>query len=142
MHSVFIMAFKDLVLTTRNWLGLFFIVGFPVLMGIFFGSMYGGVGERGSAKLDVAVADEDGSPMSAKFIESIAGSGSVNVQKLPRDEALNRVRRGQLVGMIDIPSGFGKTAGMMWLQGPAIELSVDPSRHNIMQVLSWVRSVC
>jgi len=129
MRSVFIMACKDLVLTTRNWLGLFFIVGFPVLMGIFFGSMYGGVGERGSTKLNVAVVDEDGSAMSVKFVESLASSGSVNVQKLPREEALNRVRRGQLVGMIGIPGGFGKTAGMMWLQGPAIELSVDPSRQ-------------
>ena len=129
MRTVLIMALKDLVLVTRNWLGLFFIVGFPILMGVFFGSMYGGVGDRGSTKLDVAVVDEDGSPMSAKFIESLGNSGSVNVQKLPRDEALDRVRRGQLIGMIGIPSGFGKTAGMMWIESPAIELGVDPSRQ-------------
>ena len=129
MRTVLIMALKDLVLITRNWLGLFFIVGFPILMGVFFGSMYGGVGERGSTKLDVAVVDEDGSPMSAKFIESLGNSGSVSVQKLPRDEALDRVRRGQLIGMIGIPNGFGKTAGIMWMESPAIELGVDPSRQ-------------
>jgi ABC-2 type transport system permease protein len=129
MRTVLIMALKDLLLITRDWLGLFFIVVFPILMGVFFGSMYGGVGERGSTKLDVAVVDEDGSPMSAKFIESLANSGSVNVQKLPRDEALDRVRRGQLIGMIGIPNGFGKTAGIMWMEGPAIELGVDPSRQ-------------
>ena len=129
MRTVLIMALKDLVLVTRDWLGLFFIVGFPILMGVFFGSMYGGVGERGSTKLDVAVVDEDGSTMSAKLIESLANSGSVNVQKLPREEALDRVRRGQLIGMIGIPNGFGKTAGMMWMESPAIELGVDPSRQ-------------
>ncbi len=129
MRTVLIMALKDLVLITRDWLGLFFIVGFPIMMGVFFGSMYGGIGERGSTKLDVAVVDEDGSPMSAKFVESIGNSGSVIVQKLPRDEALDRVRRGQLVGMIGIPTGFGKTAGMMWMESPAIELGVDPSRQ-------------
>ena len=129
MRTVLIMAVKDLVLITRDWLGLFFIVGFPIMMGVFFGSMYGGIGERGSTKLDVAVVDEDGSPMSAKFVESLGNSGSVIVQKLTRDEALDRVRRGQLVGMIGIPASFGKTAGMMWMESPAIELGVDPSRQ-------------
>ena len=81
MRTVLIMAVKDLVLMTRDWLGLFFIVGFPIMMGVFFGSMYGGIGERGSTKLDVAVVDEDGSPMSAKFVESLGNSGSVIVQK-------------------------------------------------------------
>jgi ABC-2 type transport system permease protein len=129
MRTVLIMALKDLVLVTRDWLGLFFIVGFPILMGVFFGSMYGGVGDRGSTKLDIAVVDQDGSQMSAKFIESVVDTGSVSVQKLSRDEALDRVRRGQLIGMICIPSGFGKTAGMMWIESPAIELGVDPSRQ-------------
>ena len=129
MRNVLIMALKDLVLTTRDWLGLFFIVGFPILMGVFFGSMYGGIGDQRSTKLDVAVVDEDGSPMSAKFAESIGNGGSINVQKLGRADALNRVRLGQLVGVICIPSGFGKTAGMMWIKGPAIELGVDPSRQ-------------
>ena len=129
MRSVLTMAVKDLVLITRDWLGLFFIVGFPVLMGVFFGSMYGGVGDQGSTKLDVAVVDEDGSPLSKKFVDSLSESGSVDVQKLPRDEALNRVRRGQLVGMIAIPKGFGKTDGIMGMEGPAIELGVDPSRQ-------------
>ena len=129
MKTVLVMAWKDLVLVTRDWLGMFFIVGFPILMGVFFGSMYSNVGDRGSTKLDVAVVDEDGSPMSAKFIESLGNSGSVSIQKLPRGEAIDRVRRGQLIGMIGIPSGFGKTAGMMWIESPAIELGVDPSRQ-------------
>lgn len=129
MRTVLVMAWKDLVLIARDWLGLFFIIGFPVLMGIFFGSMYGGIGERGSTKLDVAIVDEDRSAMSAKFAESLGQEGGVHVERLKRAEALNRVRLGQLVGAICIPSGFGKTAGMMWIEGPAIELGVDPSRQ-------------
>jgi ABC-2 type transport system permease protein len=129
VKTVFIMALKDLVLISRDRLGLFFICGFPILMGVFFGSMYGGAGNRGSAKLEVAVVDEDGSAMSAKFIESLGSSGGVHVQELPREQALDRVRRGELVGMIAIPSGFGKTAGMPWMESPAIELGVDPSRQ-------------
>ena len=41
---------------------------------------------------------------------------------------MDRVRRGQLVGMIAIPKGFGETAGMMWMEAPAIEVGIDPSR--------------
>ena len=38
------MAVKDLRLMSRDWLGLFFIFGFPILMAVFFGAMYGRVG--------------------------------------------------------------------------------------------------
>ena len=41
---------------------------------------------------------------------------------------MDRVRRGQLVGMIAIPKGFGETAGILWMEGPAIEVGIDPSR--------------
>jgi ABC-2 type transport system permease protein len=129
MRSVAIMAVKDLVLVTRDLLGLFFIIGFPIFMGIFFGSMYSGVGEKeGTSKIDVAVADEDQSAESAMFIKALADSGAVHVEKAEREKSLDRVRRGDLVGMIAIPKGFGKTAGLPWLKAPAVELGVDPSR--------------
>jgi ABC-2 type transport system permease protein len=129
MRSILTMAVKDLVLATRDLLGLFFIIGFPVLMGLFFGSMYSGVGERGGAKVDLAVVDEDGSPMSEKFLKSLDDNDGVNVDLLARNEAIDRVRRGDLVGLIAIPKGFGETAGLPWLESPPIELGVDPSRQ-------------
>ena len=129
MRSILTMAVKDLVLISRDWLGMFFIVCFPILMGVFFGSMYGWVGEKGSNKFDVAVVDDDGSAISAKFVAALTDTGSVNVQKLGRDEAIDRVRRGQIVGMVGIPHGFGETAGIIWMESPAIELGVDPSRQ-------------
>ncbi len=129
MRSILTMAVKDLVLATRDLLGLFFIIGFPVLMGLFFGSMYSGVGERGSTKIDLAVVDEDNSPTSEKFVKSLDDNDGVNVDRLARNEAIDRVRRGDLVGLIAIPKGFGETAGLPWLESPPIELGVDPSRQ-------------
>jgi len=128
MRNVLTMAVKDLVLVTRDWLGLFFIIGFPILMGIFFGSMYGGMGEGGSSELELAVVDDDESAMSAKFVDSLDQTEDIAVKKLSRDEAIDRVRRGDLVGMIAIPAEFGETAGVPWIEGPAIQLGVDPSR--------------
>jgi ABC-2 type transport system permease protein len=127
MRTVLTMAMKDLRLISRDWLGLFFILGFPILMGIFFGSMYGSVDSE-SAALNIAVVDEDRSDMSARFVESLGGTGKVSVQPLGRTEAIDRVRRGQLVGMVAIPKGFGDSAGILWMEGPAIEVGIDPSR--------------
>ena len=127
MRTVLTMAMKDLRLISRDWLGLFFIIGFPVLMGIFFGSMYGSMGTE-SASLNIAVVDEDRSDMSARFVNSLGETGNVRIQQLGRAEAMDRVRRGQLVGMVAVPKGFGETAGILWMEGPAIEVGIDPSR--------------
>jgi ABC-2 type transport system permease protein len=121
------MAMKDLRLMSRDWLGLFFIVGFPIVMALFFGVVMGSFDPK-SVSLGVAVVDEDTSKMSGKFVEALEATGNVRTEKLPRDAAMDRVRRGQLVGMIAIPKGFGETAGMMWMEGPAIEVGIDPSR--------------
>ena len=127
MRTVLTMAVKDLRLMSRDWLGLFFIIGFPILMALFFGSMYGSVGGE-SASLRVAVVDEDQTKVSQQFIDNLKETGNVDVEQLPRDEALARVRRGQLVGLIALPKGFGETAGVPWMESPAIEVGVDPSR--------------
>ena len=33
MRTVLTMAMKDLRLMSRDWLGMFFIIGFPIVMG-------------------------------------------------------------------------------------------------------------
>ena len=127
MHTVLVMAVKDLRLMSRDWLGMFFIVGFPILMAVFFGSMYGSFDGK-SASLRVAVVDDDQSDISKQFVENLKETGNVEIDQLEREAALDRVRRGQLVGLIVLPKEFGKTAGIPWMESPAIEIGVDPSR--------------
>jgi ABC-2 type transport system permease protein len=92
--------------------------------------MYGDIGSGGGGSaLNVAVVDEDRTPMSEAFIQSLEETDGVEIEKLAREDALNRVRRGDLVGMIALPRGFGESAGVPWLDPPAIELGVDPSRQ-------------
>lgn len=128
MRTILAMAMKDLRLMSRDWLGLFFIVAFPILIGIFFGSMYGGVGDTGSAKLRVAVVDEDESATSKQFVANLKDTGNIEVESLPRQTAIDRVRRGDLVGLIAVPKGFGESAGLPWMESPPIQLGLDPSR--------------
>ena len=143
MRSILTMAVKDLRLMSRDWLGMFFIIGFPIAMGIFFGSVMGSMAGDNSAPLSVAIVDEDRSPMSEKFVKELGDDGKVQVQPLAREAAMDSVRRGRHLGMIAIPKGFGETAGLMWMDSPAIEVGVDPSRKaesamlqgNILQAM-------
>lgn len=128
MKRIVILALKDLKLISRDKLGVFFMLAFPIMMALFFGSMMGGFGKSGSGTLKVAVADEDKSPMSEKFIEALARNQSVDVELMDRDAAMNSVRKGERVGVIIVPEGFGESAGVFWKEAPAIELGLDPSR--------------
>ncbi len=71
MRTILTMALKDLTLMRRDWLGMFFVVGFPVLMGVCFGLVVGSVGGGKRVSLKIAVVDKDESEMSKKFVESL-----------------------------------------------------------------------
>jgi ABC-2 type transport system permease protein len=144
MRAILTMAAKDLRLMSRDWLGMFFIIGFPIAMSIFFGVVMGSMGGDNSPPLRVAVVDEDKSAASELFVDELKNSGSnLDIEEQSRDAAMDRVRRGKVVGMIALPRGFGESAGLMWKEPPVIELGVDPSRKaeagmlqgNIMQAL-------
>ena len=128
MRRVWLMALKDLRLLSRDRIGMFFMLAFPVLMGVFFGSVMGGVGRSGSTELSVAIVDEDDSEMSRAFVEGLTRGDGVRVQPASRQAAADLVRRGKCVAMVRIPSGFGQTAGILWADPPAVELGLDPSR--------------
>jgi ABC-2 type transport system permease protein len=144
MRAILTMAAKDLRLMSRDWLGMFFIIGFPIAMSIFFGVVMGSMGGDNSPPLRVAVVDEDNSPASKQFVDELKKSGSnLDIEEQSREDAMDRVRRGKVVGMIALPRGFGESAGLFWKEPPVIELGVDPSRKaeagmlqgNIMQAL-------
>ena len=127
MHPIINLALKDLLLIRRDKVGMFFIVGFPIAMGVFFGMLAGATSPE-SAQLTIAVADEDDSDMSRKFVKSLDDIETVTVTPMTREAAMDEVRRGKLAGMIAIPPGFGETAGMFWEEGVPIEVGIDPAR--------------
>lgn len=128
MPVVFRMAIKDIKLLLRDRLGAFFIIGFPILMGLFFGLIMGGPSTGNQAKMKIAVVDQDESDQSRLFVEALAANNSVEVQSDSLEAARESVRRGRRVGMIVVPAGFGETAGIFWETPPRIQLGMDPSR--------------
>lgn len=129
MRSIWTLAIKDLRLLTRDLLGMFFIVVFPVIMGVFFGligSSFSTEPDTGSMK--IAIVDRDDSEMSRLFVEKLSDVEAVSAEMTNRDDAARRVRKGKLVGFVEVPEGFGETAGLFWAHGPALKLGIDPAR--------------
>ncbi len=128
MNCIFKIAVKDLRILFRDKTGAFFIVGFPILMGLFFGLIMGGMSSGGGGTMKIAVVDQDQSEMSGKFIELLRTNESLTLEIDQLEPARESVRKGQRVGMIVLPEGFGETAGLFWGDPPKIQLGMDPSR--------------
>ena len=129
MNQVLVMAIKDLRLLFRDKLGAFFIIGFPILMGIFFGMVMGGPSSGSDrAKMKIAIVDLDQSALSAKFISQLANNGSIELIETDLEPAKESVRKGQRLAMLVLTEGFGETAGIFWEKPPTIQIGVDPSR--------------
>ena len=128
MNAIIKMALKDIKLLLRDRLGAFFIIGFPILMGLFFGLIMGGPSSGNRAKMQIAIVNQDQSEISKKFVENFSANDSVKVNNVGIEAARESVRKGQRIGMIVLPQGFGETAGVFWEEPPVIQLGMDPSR--------------
>ena len=117
MNRILKMAIKDLRIMSRDKMGAFFILGFPILMGLFFGLIMGGSSDS-RAKMEVAIVDNDRSDMSRKFIESLQANDLINVTIDQLEAARESVRKGQRVALLVVDKGFGETVGVLWGDPP------------------------
>jgi ABC-2 type transport system permease protein len=72
MNGILTLAGKDLRLLWRDRLGMFWVVLFPLLMALFFGSMFSGEGS-GTAVMKIALVG-DKSPSSESFFKKLNSS--------------------------------------------------------------------
>jgi ABC-2 type transport system permease protein len=129
MRNVVSMALKDLRLLWRDKFGLFWVLAFPLLFAVFFGSIFSGGGNGGSATMDIAVVDQDSTEASQLFIESLAESEALEIHQISLAEAENKVRRGKLVAYIIIKEGFGETPPAFFGGENMLRIGIDPSRR-------------
>lgn len=128
MNQIATVALKDLALLRRDKMGLFWIFLFPLIYGIFFGTLTGGSGERGMGAIALAVVDDDDTAGSKAFIARLEKSSALKVTLTTRAEAQQKVRRGKLTGYVVIPKGYGEYADSFRPDGPPLEVGMDPSR--------------
>jgi linearmycin/streptolysin S transport system permease protein len=129
LRAVFALAGKDLRLLVRSRGDLFFTLGFPLLIAIFFGVIFAGP-PGGRAAQSLVVVDEDLSPGSRDFTAGLAAAGGVSVVPMATaTDADQAVRQGRHVAYVMLPPGFGAASQSPFFPpGPRLELGVDPSR--------------
>jgi ABC-2 type transport system permease protein len=122
------LALKDLKLLLRDRTAAFFILAFPVLMGLFFGMMMGGNSGSGRGKIKLAVVDEDETELSRRFVSALEQNENLAVDAAELNAAREQVRKADSTGMLVIPKGFAQTAGIFWEPQPELQLGLDPAR--------------
>lgn len=129
MKTIVTIALKDLRLLARDKGGFFFVLGWPFLMALFFGSIFSGDnGER--APMGIAAVDLDRTGYSAAFFETLRHSEALHVVDAPLDSARTLVRQGELVGYVALWPGAGTSFGFgSGDTGTGIEMGLDPSRR-------------
>jgi len=125
--AVVALARKDLQLLLRNRGALFFAIAWPVLVAVFFGSVFGGLGPRG--QIPIALVDEDGTPASGKLVERLRTTKGIELSVAPLEEAERLVRQGKRAVAVIVPRGYGEASGRLFHGAPArLTLAIDPSR--------------
>jgi len=125
MRAIFALAMKDLLLLLRDRAGFFFVFFFPLLIAIFFGTLF--VNEGHTNRLKVLVIDEDKTEASRAFVKDLLEAPELEATPSSRQEAVDRVRRGQVTAYVVVLAGFAK-ANSFGDNPPTVELGVDPAR--------------
>ena len=126
MNAVGAIAWKDLRLLLRDKADLFWVLGFPILIAFFFGSISGGGGAR--AALPVAVVDLDHSAYSGAIAKKLESSKALKPRAASLDSARLLVRKGDLVAYVALQPGMSDNFGFGGDSTSGIEIGVDPRR--------------
>ncbi len=129
MHVLWAIVRKDFLQLRRDPAALFFALGWPLIVAIAFGLVFGG-GGGASAKPKVALVDLDRSAASRTFVESLRAMPELDADLQAREAARDAVRRGQRVAAIVLPEGWGASRGLGFSPNALpVTLLVDPSRQ-------------
>ncbi len=104
------LAFKDLYQILRDLRSLLFLVAMPIVFTLFMGFAYN-AGESGNenadTRLGLAYVDpEADSRLNQMLFARLDASDALRVVRLEQAEALDSLRRGEVAGVLVIPSGF------------------------------------
>jgi len=131
MIPVLVLAFKDLKLIYRDKFGLFWLLVFPLLMALFFGSIFSGMGGSGGrSAMPVAIVDQDQTDFSKAFVDHLDSSTAVRVLRPGADSARLLVRKGKAVAFLIVKPGFGSWQRMFSGDtATTLITGMDPSRQ-------------
>ena len=113
----------------------------PILIGSFFGYLFGGVADRGPSRIAVTAIDGDRSAISQRLVTALAGDKALEVKPGEIEPARAAVRSGKTTVAAVIPKGFGDQSARSFFRGgekPEIQLMFDPSHATEMAMVRGI----
>ncbi|AIY41378.1 ABC transporter [Collimonas arenae] len=138
MSALIALVRKDLILYLSNRRALLISLLMPIVLGSFFGYLFGGSGAVSNGKIDIALVQLDNSGTSSKIAAGLKGDSALNVQELPLAVAQDKVRHGKLSVAVVLPAGFGAAAKNAFFGGhhkPEIPVYYDPSQAAVLAMV-------
>jgi ABC-2 type transport system permease protein len=129
---------KDLILFVSDRRSLLLTLLLPILLGTFFGYLFGGSGVADNAKIEVGLVAIDDSDIGQNIAAGLKADKSITIVELKLEEAQEQVRKGKLHAAIVIPAGFGAAAGAALFSArekPEITVYYDPSQNALLAVV-------
>ncbi|MGD8604951.1 MAG: ABC transporter permease [Anaerolineales bacterium] len=127
MLRIFTLAIKDLRLLIRDRFGLFWVIAFPLLMALFFGSIFSSGGST-SRSLKIAAVSDNATENAEQFYGELEKADVLSVARLPLDSARMMVSNGKLVAYVHYKDTLQSEYGFFSSGAPSIEVGIDPSR--------------
>jgi ABC-2 type transport system permease protein len=133
MRALWTLTLANIRSYVRDRSAVFWTLAFPLLFIVMFGLIFQGGGE---SRLNLAWVDEDGSAQAAELREALAAASGVNVEDFAQQDALDRMRGGEVDAVIVVPAGYGgqleANAGSDPPGAPAVvTLYTDPSQQSL-----------
>ncbi|MFH1313842.1 MAG: ABC transporter permease [Candidatus Eisenbacteria bacterium] len=130
MREILTLAHKDLRLLLRDKTGFFFTLMWPLIIAIFFGTIFGGGGGGGHSAMAILLVDEDETERSQEFVSTLDSAPELDITTASHEEAVDLVRRRKAIAYVTLKRGFGEASGrMFWGEPPTVELGTDPARQ-------------
>ncbi|HEY8023949.1 MAG TPA: ABC transporter permease [Burkholderiaceae bacterium] len=135
MTALIALIRKDLILYFTNRRALLLNLVMPILLGAFFGYLFGGSGVTDNAKVSVALTVQDDSEIGKKVAAGLQSDATLQIEVMSLAEAKEQVRKGKLNAAIVIPQGFGDAAGAAMFgrqKKPEVTIFYDPSQSMVL----------
>ena len=138
MTALWALIRKDLILYRSDRRAWMMNLLMPVVLGAFFGYLFGGSGAADTAKVNIALTVQDDSAISKNIAAGLKSDKTLQVDEMPQEQAQELVKKGKLNAAIVIPPGFGDAAGsaMFGPQAkPEIKIYYDPSQNMVLAMV-------
>jgi len=123
-------ARKDLKMLFRDRSGCFFVFVFPMVIAVFFGTVFSG-GSKEDRKIPVVLVDLDGSTGSKALMADLLSAEEFSATEV-ETKAIGdaRVLSRKAAAVVIIPKDFGEQQRAMFSgKPPELDVGIDPSRQ-------------